>query len=65
MTEARPAIEPTDKSISPEDKTNVIATAIMAIIAVCLVMFKILFMLRNPLSYNVRAKKRKTKTNPI
>ena len=53
VTEAKPATEPTERSISPQDNTKVIATAIIAIMAVCLPIFSILFVLRKPLSYKV------------
>ena len=64
VTEARPATEPIDRSISPADRTKVMPTAMMAIIAVWRTIFSKLFGSRNPLSLRVIEKKMKIATNP-
>ena len=65
VTDVSPATAPTERSISPEDSTNVIAIAITAIIAVWRTMLSRLFGFRNPLSFNVTAKNMKMITKPI
>ena len=50
VTEASPATAPTERSISPATRTNVIATAMIEIIAVWRMMFSRLFGSRKPWS---------------
>ena len=64
-TEENPAREPTERSISPAARTNVMATAITAIIADWRTMLRRLFGLRNPWLLRVTAKIAKMQTNPI
>ncbi len=63
-TDASPASAPTDRSISPAERTNVMATAITAMTAVCRTMFRRLVGSRNPLSCRVSAKKMKMPIKP-
>ena len=65
VTVAKPATEPTERSISPADKTNVIAMAITAIIAVCRMMFRRLLGFKNPLSESVTAKIKNNTIKPM
>jgi hypothetical protein len=65
VTVVRPATAPMLRSISPDDSTKVMATAITAIIAVWRMMFKRLVGFRNPLSARVTAKTAKITTKPI
>ncbi|MNR63347.1 hypothetical protein D3C85_1856340 [compost metagenome] len=53
MSEARAAVEPTDKSISPVLITKVIAAPIIEIMAVWRMMFSRLPTVRNPSLYKL------------
>ena len=65
VTVVSPATAPMDRSISPDARTKVMATAITAIIAVWRTMFKRLVGFRKPLSAKVTAKTAKITTKPI
>ena len=64
VTEARPATAPIERSISPAERTKVMATAMIAIIAVWRTMLSRLLGSRKPLSCSVTAKTRKMATKP-
>jgi hypothetical protein len=64
VTDARPATAPTERSISPAESTNVIATAMTDIMAVCLTMLRRLVGSRKPRSCSVTAKKMKIARKP-
>ena len=64
-TEARPAIEPTLRSISAAAITKVIATAMIEIVAVCRTMFSMLLAERNPSLPRKIANKMNTTTNAM
>ena len=65
VTVANPATAPTDRSISPADRTKVIAMAMTAIIAVCRTMLSRLLGFKKPLSFSVSAKTTKIATKPM
>jgi len=56
ITEAKPATEPTDRSISAVARTKVIATAITEMMADCRMIFSRLLLLRKPLWESVAEK---------
>lgn len=62
---ARPVTAPTERSISPADRTNVMAIAMTAIIAVCRTMFIRLSGVRKPLSFRVSANTGNITTKPM
>ena len=64
VTEASPATAPIERSISPAERTKVIATAMTEIIAVWRMMFSRLSGSRKPWSYSVTAKRTKIPTKP-
>ncbi len=65
VTELRPAIAPTERSICPAAMTKVTATAIVAMIAVWRTMFSKLLVFVKPASRKMTAKKRNNPTKPM
>jgi hypothetical protein len=61
----RPATEPTERSISAVEMTNVIATAMTAMIALCRAMLSRFVLFRKPSSASVIANTANSRTKPM